>query len=82
MGDWRKSEDFLKKQSTCDEDGRLFLLVPYFVDDYFICHSTCNILVGFRDSYRHREVNSFQFPHEDIGHGGGDSPELGIWEVS
>ncbi|KAM3726097.1 Clathrin interactor [Dirofilaria immitis] len=33
-----------------------------------------------RDSYRHREVNSFQFPDEEISHGGGDSPELGIRE--
>lgn len=44
-------------------------------------HSTSNILIGFRDSYRHREVNSFQFPDEEISHGGGDSPELGIREV-
>ncbi|VDM09340.1 unnamed protein product [Wuchereria bancrofti] len=35
-----------------------------------------------RDSYRHREVNSFQFPDEEIIHGEGDSPELGIREVS
>ncbi|VBB34852.1 unnamed protein product, partial [Acanthocheilonema viteae] len=33
-----------------------------------------------RDSYRHREVNSFQFPDEEISHCGGDSPELGIRE--
>uniref|UniRef100_A0AAF5PHW7 ENTH domain-containing protein n=1 Tax=Wuchereria bancrofti TaxID=6293 RepID=A0AAF5PHW7_WUCBA len=33
-----------------------------------------------RDSYRHREVNSFQFPDEEIIHGEGDSPELGIRE--
>uniref|UniRef100_A0A8R1TTD9 ENTH domain-containing protein n=1 Tax=Onchocerca volvulus TaxID=6282 RepID=A0A8R1TTD9_ONCVO len=33
-----------------------------------------------RDSYHHREVNSFQFPDEEISHGGGDSPELGIRE--
>uniref|UniRef100_A0A915Q136 ENTH domain-containing protein n=1 Tax=Setaria digitata TaxID=48799 RepID=A0A915Q136_9BILA len=33
-----------------------------------------------RDSYRHREVNSFQFPDEEMSHGGGDSPELGIRE--
>ncbi|EJW70395.1 hypothetical protein WUBG_18699, partial [Wuchereria bancrofti] len=31
-------------------------------------------------SYRHREVNSFQFPDEEIIHGEGDSPELGIRE--
>ncbi|VDM92852.1 unnamed protein product [Litomosoides sigmodontis] len=33
-----------------------------------------------RDFYRHREVNSFQFPDEEINHGGGESPELGIRE--
>ncbi|EFO18762.2 hypothetical protein LOAG_09733 [Loa loa] len=33
-----------------------------------------------RDSYQHREVNSFQFPDEELSHGGGDSPELGIRE--
>ncbi|VDN81695.1 unnamed protein product [Brugia pahangi] len=32
-----------------------------------------------RDPY-HREVNSFQFPDEEIIHGEGDSPELGIRE--
>ncbi|VDN04224.1 unnamed protein product [Thelazia callipaeda] len=35
-----------------------------------------------RDAYHHREVNSFQFPDEEISHGGGDSPELGIRERS
>ncbi|OZC11114.1 hypothetical protein X798_01940 [Onchocerca flexuosa] len=33
-----------------------------------------------RDSYHHREVNSFQFPDEEISRDGGDSPELGIRE--
>lgn len=39
------------------------------------------VAANFRDSYRHREVNSFQFPDEELSHGGGDSPELGIREV-